>query len=153
MTPAWGAPMGLLTTEIRYLKTGTRREPDVVDLVPVFLHRDQIIYAERLQVHRGEGLTGEDAPHAAAEDVLRDKPILRALYITAWLWETQVLPTGRGDHAWSWIHEHDVHGTAIRAAEADINRIGTKGDAQALQRDCDAWAEAWRVAIEEWRRN
>jgi hypothetical protein len=144
--------MGLLTKEIRHLKSGTKHEPDVVDLVPVFLHRDRITYAERLQAHQGAGLTGDAAEHAAAEDVLRGRPILRALYIMAWRWETEVLPTGRGDHAWSWIHTHQQHGPAIRAAEADIDRTGAKGHPQELQRACNAWVDAWLRAIEDWMR-
>jgi len=142
--------MGFLTKEIRYLKTGTKREPDVVDLVRVFLNRDQILYAERLRAHQGAGLTGDAAEHAAAEDVLRRRPLISAMYIAAWYWETRVLPTGRGDHAWNWIHAHQEHCPAVRAAEADIDRIGTKGNPQELQRACDAWVHAWRGAIEDW---
>jgi len=130
-----------------------RVEPDVVDLVPQFFHRDQVLLHEQLRAHLAEGLTGDLALHAAAEDVLRGRPILRALYMTALRWETQVVPTGRGDHAWSWIHAHAVHSSAIRAAEAEMDRIANKGDPQELQRACDAWVGAWRVSVEEWRRN
>ena len=59
-------------------------------------------------------------------------------------------PSGRGDHAWSWIRAHEIHGSAIRAAEADMDLIGVKDNSQELQRACNAWVDAWRKAIEEW---
>jgi len=144
--------MGLLTKEIRNLKAGTAREPDVVELVSVFLYRDRLLYEDRLRDRQAERLTGDATEHAAAEDVLRGRPIINAMYIAAWYWETRVLPTGRGDHAWIWIHAHQEHGPAIRAAEADIDRIGTRGDPQELQRACEAWVDAWREAIDNWQR-
>ncbi len=142
--------MGLLAKAIQNLKTGASCEPDAVELVSACLCRDRLLYENRLRVHQAEGLIRQDAQRAAAEDVLHDKPILRALYITGWRWETRVVPTGRGDHAWSWIHAHQEHSPSIRAAEADIDRIGTKGDPQEFQGACDAWVEVWRKAIEDW---
>jgi hypothetical protein len=142
--------MGFLTAEIRYLKTGTKSKPNIIDLVEVFFHGDRIKYGERLRSYEDAGLTGEAAEYAAAEDILLGRPIVRAMYVAAWYWETFVVPTGYGDHAWNWIHEHEKHGPAIRSTEADIDRIGTKGDPQELQSVCDAWVDAWREAIEEW---
>jgi hypothetical protein len=104
-----------------------------------------------IQARLKEGQHKWEAERMAAEDVLRERPIIKALYIAAWYWETLVSPTGRGDHAWSWIRAREIHSSAIRAAEADIDLIGAKGDLQELQRVCNAWVDAWREAIEEWK--
>jgi hypothetical protein len=109
-----------------------------------------LLYRERLQGYIGKGLAAKDVEQAAAEDVLRGRPILKAHSTAAWYWETFVSPTGRGDHAWDWIHSHAQHDVAIRKAEAEIDQIGSKGNPEDLQAACHSWAEAWRKAIEDW---
>lgn len=151
-------PIESLLTELRERKqefleslTASKPLPDVLELVPLFSGQHTIEYSERLRVRIQEGLIKRDAERAAADDILNGKPILRAMYTAAWLWENGVFPTGRGHQAWVWIHAHPQHGIAIRNAENAIDQIGSTGDRLALQKACDIWVTAWRAAIEDWR--
>lgn len=144
--------MGLLDKEIRNLRSGFTPEPDVLDLVPLFNDHDRILYEQRLQALQHIGLADKLAEHTAAEDVLCGRPITKAAYIESWYWMTRVFPTGLSEQARTWIQNHTIHGPAINEAEAQVNRIGSRGDPMALQKACDAWVEAWREAIEEWRK-
>jgi len=54
--------------------------------------------------------------------------------------------------AWDWIHAQNRHGEVIRDAEIEMDRIGSKGNPEALQRACNAWVDAWHRAIEDWMR-
>jgi hypothetical protein len=125
--------------------------PDILSLVPLFSSWDQAIFAERVRKHQSEGLTGKDAEHAGAEDVLRNRRIVHAQYVVSYHWETWVFPTGRGDEAWAWIHGHPQHSFSIRNAEAEIDKIGSKGDPEALGQACTIWIHAWMEAIQNWR--
>ena len=79
------------------------------------------------------------------------KEIIRqALNRISSLWDQ--IETSGGSIAWEWILRGSPHGPVIRAAEGQVDRIGSKGDPAALQSACDAWVASWREGIEGWGR-
>jgi hypothetical protein len=65
------------------------------------------------------------------------------------LWNAFIECRGEGDAAWAWI-KASQHWLAITAAEAAVNRIGTRGDPDDLNAACQEWLAAWVVAMREW---
>jgi hypothetical protein len=142
--------MGFLDEAIRDLKVKAIPTPDPSDLVSVFSDQDLLLCRSRFKAYIGKGLATKDVERAAVEDVLRDRPIDKANFVAAWYWATYVSPTGRGDYAWAWIQGHAQHGVAVHKAEAEIDRIGSKGNPEDLEAACNSLQEAWRKAIEGW---
>ena len=64
------------------------------------------------------------------------------------VWDAEVEARGEGDAAWSWIKE-SVHWHVIKAAEAELDRIGRNGDPDELNVACSNWIGAWVQAIRE----
>jgi hypothetical protein len=73
-------------------------------------------------------------------------------YRSSTVWEIRVFLSGRGNEAWSFGHAHERQGKAIRNAEAEIDKIGSKGDARSLQQAYNTWVRACREVIEDWKR-
>jgi hypothetical protein len=44
------------------------------------------------------------------------------------------------------------HGQKIKAAENEVDRIGSTGDLTALEYACTAWVSSWRDGIEGWNK-
>ena len=65
------------------------------------------------------------------------------------IWNAEVETRGEGDAAWSWVKSSD-HWQVIKAAEAELDRIGKHGDQGELNVACGNWMNAWVQAIRDY---
>ena len=45
------------------------------------------------------------------------------------------------------------HGLKIKAAEEEVDRIGSTGSLTILESACDRWVSAWELGIESWKQH
>ena len=83
--------------------------------------------------------------------ILQGKALInRAIDEIINLWD-QVEESG-ASIAWEWIMRSSPYGRKIKAAENEVDRIGSTGDLTALDYACKAWVSSWREGIEGWKK-
>ena len=90
-------------------------------------------------------------PETKMADVAAGKALIRKTIdriSEAW---SEVEHSG-GSVAWEWILRGSHHGIRIQKAEDLIDKIGSRGDPEALALACNAWLSAWRDGIEAWKK-